>query len=96
MEFPFAEDPKEAVIVCKHVYEGTRPILFAIRHIEDGMWHFSCGNAHDSRDRRFITLQEVYDKDRSIKELKDLQPGSYAIRSGEGEEWIIREIISLD
>ncbi len=94
MEFPFVQDPKEAVIVCKHVYENTRPILFVIRHIEDGMWHFSCGNAHDSKDRRFISLEEVYKKDETIGELKDLKPGSYAIRAIKGEEWIIREIIS--
>lgn len=43
MEIPFYDLPNTAAIVCCHVANGEKPVLYVSHDGEDGMWQFLCG-----------------------------------------------------
>lgn len=48
-EFPFADAPDTAAIVCRHVLEEGAPVTYVSHDGDDGMWQFLCGGLHETR-----------------------------------------------
>lgn len=89
--FPFYDAPNMATIVCCHVLDGESPILYASHDEDDGTWQFLCGEPHDDADARVVALEEAYEIDNSIGELKDMYYGYFATRASRGSSWIIEK-----
>jgi hypothetical protein len=67
MEFPFYDPPNTAVIVCCHVLDEGKPILYVSHDEDDGMWQFLCGPTHyDINEARLVSLKYAFSLDQSI------------------------------
>ncbi len=89
MEFPFYDSPNTASIICCHIAEDKKPILYVSHDEDDGMWQFLCGEAHTTTEARLVSLKYVFDLDNSVGELKDMPYGCYATRKTPENNWII-------
>lgn len=89
MTYLFDEPKDTACIVCTHVMEGERPILYALHNAEDGFWQFLCGeNDHHTDDSyKLISLEEATIIDASINDVCNLPVGSSIRRATEFDEW---------
>ncbi len=88
--FPFSDEPNTACLVCKHVLQGEKPILYVSHDEEDGCWQFMCGGEHDfSEDVRVIALAEAFELDASILKVADMPCGCVAERESETSAWRI-------
>lgn len=91
VNFPFYDAPNTATIVCCHVLDKEKPILYASHDEEDGIWQFLCGEPHDNDEARLIALEEAFEIDNSIGELKDMYYGYCATRESRESSWIIEK-----
>lgn len=91
MEFPFYDAPNTATIICCHVMNGDKPILYVSHDEDDGMWQFLCGEAHEMEEANLISLRFAFELDNSIGALADMPCGYYAERETPNEEWIIKK-----
>ena len=87
MSFPFDENPKVAVITCKHVMNENKPILYVSHDSDDGMWQFLCGGTHQEEDAMIVGLCEIYEHDNSLAALVELPLGCSAERKYVGDNW---------
>ena len=90
-EYPFAESMDTACIICKHIINGERPILFVSHDEDDGMWQFLCNGSHGTKDAKLAALGEVFEFDFSIGELAEMPCGYYATRDKVDCDWVIRK-----
>jgi hypothetical protein len=91
MDFPFYDAPNTATIVCCHVLDKDKPILYVSHDEEDGMWQFLCGETHCEAEARIVSLLGVLEIDYSIGQLADMQCGCYAERKNGDDNWIIKQ-----
>ena len=79
----------ERSLVCCHVINRAEPILYASHDLNDGMWQFLCGKAHEAGDGKLVALKEVYDLDPSIGALKNIPCGCQVERKTPDDSWVI-------
>lgn len=81
-------NPDFAVYVCPHVFDGSRPVLSAVRD-HDGDWQFLCGEAHciETTEPRLVGAGHLVARDPSLDGLTALEPGTYAERTGPETPW---------
>jgi hypothetical protein len=74
--------------VCKHVFEGSRPVLLVSRG--DGDWCFLCGGHHEDRasEYRVIGIGHVVESDKTLGDLFDLPADWEAERQSVDSRWI--------
>ena len=89
MEFPFNDVPNTATIICCHIIDDKKPILYVSHDDEDGMWQFLCGETHTTDEARLVSLKYVFDLDNSVGMLKDMPYGCYATRKSPKDNWSI-------
>ncbi|WNG43728.1 hypothetical protein F0U60_06165 [Archangium minus] len=78
--------------VCRHVFEGGRPIRL-VAH-EDGDWQFLCGEEHELDDGpRVVGLNHLVERDPSVIGILDLRQGWEAERHEVGGRWVRRQIV---
>ena len=70
MDFPFYDAPNTATIICCHIIDDGKPILYVSHDEDDGMWQFLCGSTHDTDEARLVSLKEAFDLDNSVVFLK--------------------------
>ena len=87
--FPFREQPNVATITCKHIMKDNKPILFVSHDMDDGCWEFLCGEEHGMDDACVVALEEVYEVDKSIKDIAWLRYGEKAVRKDKDSEWML-------
>lgn len=75
--------------VCLHVFENTHPIKLVARD-EDG-WCFLCGDMHPdtAESYRVVGAGHLFDRDKSLKEIENLEKNWEAEREEVGGRWII-------
>ncbi|MDD5934413.1 MAG: hypothetical protein PUC65_02440 [Clostridiales bacterium] len=88
MEFPFKDAPNTACLVCKHVLNKEKPILYVSHDAEDGMWQFLCGEEHTEEDAKIVSLNSAYMLDKTVGQLADMPCGYYVERNRESKDWI--------
>ena len=73
--------------VCRHVFEGTREVLYV--SLADGDCCFLCGDGHPQEAYRFLAvgLGHEIDKDRTLLGVLDLAPDEKAKRALVGGPW---------
>ena len=91
MDFPFYDAPNTATIICCHIIDDGKPILYVSHDEDDGMWQFLCGSAHDTDEARLVSLKEAFDLDNSVGVLKDMPCGYYAERKTQNDNWIVKK-----
>ena len=91
MDFPFYDAPNTAAIICCHIIDDGKPVLYVSHDEDDGMWQFLCGSAHETAEARLVSLKEVFDLDPSVGELKDMPCGYCAERKTENDNWIVKK-----
>ena len=89
MEFPFDDAPNTAAIVCSHIVEEGKPILYVSHDDEDGMWQFLCGEDHKESEARIVSLYWVFVQDSSVAELAGMPCGCFAERNSKESKWVI-------
>ena len=90
MDFPFYDAPDTAAIICCHIINDGKPILYVSHDEDDGMWQFLCGATHGAAEARLVSLKSVFDLDHSVSILKDMPCGCYAERKTQKDNWIIK------
>ena len=91
MDFPFYDAPNTATIICCHIIDNGKPILYVSHDEDDGTWKFLCGSTHDIDEARMISLKEAFDLDNSVGVLKDMPCGYYAERNTQNDNWIVKK-----
>ncbi|MDE5995930.1 MAG: hypothetical protein K2G56_03335 [Eubacterium sp.] len=89
MVFPFYDLPNTAVIICCHILEEGKPVLYVSHDEEDGMWQFLCGEKHKTDDARLVSLKYVFDLDNSVGKLKEMPCGCCATRESKADKWTV-------
>lgn len=85
--YKFKEEENTACIVCEHILNKERPILF-VAHDEDGGWQFMCGaDDHTEKDVKVISLKQATDIDQSINELFEMPINVGAERESIDDKW---------
>ena len=77
------------VYVCPHVFEDTRPILYACR--ADGDWQFLCGGDDHEENPHLVGVGHLTERDPTLNELADLKPEWEAEREEVGAKWVYSE-----
>jgi hypothetical protein len=85
--WPFDDPPNVATITVRQVIEDGEPILLVARDAEDGGWQFLTGGALDIADGKVVSLQSIFERDPTIGDLADLEPGWQATRKSVGAPW---------
>ncbi|MBL1411081.1 DUF2185 domain-containing protein [Sphingobacterium faecale] len=82
-----------AVLTTKGVFFENMPISYVFRHADDGMWEFreNKDKVQDS-EIRVVSLEEVINRDKTIREILDLPLGYYAFRIDCESQWEIKPI----
>ena len=88
-DFPFNDKPNTTTFTCIHVINKEKPILFA-SYDNDGYWQFLCDMEHTNEEARLVALSEIYELDKTIKEIANLDYGKIAYRNDENSKWIIK------
>lgn len=87
--FQFNEAENTACIVCDHVVNKERPILYASHDADDGTWQFLCGqDDHNESNAKVISLKNVTEIDETINDLYEMPLGVGAEREKPGAKWI--------
>lgn len=75
-------------IVCTHVFERSRPVLYVTR--PDGDWCFLCGDEHaaGSSDYCVVGLGHIVEHDPTLTSVLDLNENEEADRSAVGDVWV--------
>jgi hypothetical protein len=87
-ETPHDEDHPADGLICSHVFNGDRPVLFAYRE-EDGFWTFTCGGTdhNDREDVVPVCHGCALDENDLRRDLGALQPGYEASRASVDDPW---------
>jgi hypothetical protein len=83
----FDDPPNVATITVRQIVEAGEPILLVARDTEDGGWQFLIGGAFDVADAMVVSLRSMFERDPTIAELADLEPGWQATRQRVGAAW---------
>ena len=86
-KWPFDDPPNVATITVRQIVEGSAPILLVARDAEDGGWQFLTGGRVDVADGMVVSLRSMFERDPTIAELADLEPGWQATRKRVGAAW---------
>ena len=89
-EFPFADAPNTATIVCCHIIECKAPILYVSHDGDDGMWQFLCGKTHETDEAKLVSLKYAYELDHSVGVLASMPCGYIAERTSSDADWAIK------
>jgi hypothetical protein len=86
--FRFAEPENTACIVCDHVLDKQRPILYASHDKDDGAWQFMCGQSdHTESNAKVISLKNANEIDQTINDLFEMPLGVAAERETITSKW---------
>ena len=91
MDYLFYDAPNTAAIVCCHIIDDGKPVLYVSHDEDDGMWQFLCGSTHETDEARLVSLKSVFDLDNSVGELSDMPCGYCAERKTENDNWIVKK-----
>ena len=86
-KFSFKDKPNTVCITCVHILDENKPILYASHDSDDGCQQFFCGKNHDIEDSRLVSLEEIYDLDKSINKIANLEYGKKAYRKNKNSKW---------
>lgn len=81
------------VYICSHILRERKPILEGIRD-PDGNWQFLCGQEHDfdNEECHLVEVGHLVSKDSTVNELTILQPGEFAERESQNDNWQFGEL----
>jgi hypothetical protein len=75
-----------AVFTTKYVVEKGSPIIY-VSHDDEGDWQFFSKEDATEQEARIVTLDEIIERDPSIKEILWMPEGMEAWREGAGKAW---------
>lgn len=87
MDFPFADAPNTACIVCRHILDKEKAITYISHDADDGMWQFLCNEEHTEEDTRIVSLYSAYMLDQSVGQVSDMPCGCYIQRNRKDDNW---------
>ena len=79
-------------LLCNHILNGEKPILFVSHDEDDGMWQFLCGGSHGMEDAKVAALGEVFDLDPSIGKVAEMPCGYCATRDKVDSDWVVKNV----
>jgi hypothetical protein len=100
LPFPFADGRFPdglGAVVLRTVLDGTEPVR-QVFHTADNSWSVGDG-VNDLNEPGAVVVTcigQLVDRDPSLAELVDLQPGFEAYRGGRGEPWLREPFTQLD
>jgi hypothetical protein len=86
-QWPFDDPPSMATTTMRQIVEGGAPVLVVGRDAEGGGWQFATTCAFDAADVMVVSLRSMFERDLTIAELADLEPGWQATRKRIGAAW---------
>jgi hypothetical protein len=84
--WPFHEGRNRAIFTTKPVLRDGHPILL-VSHDRDGDWQFLCGTTNRPKDGQVVSLECIFERDRTLAEVADLPEGWTAYRRTKGTAW---------
>ena len=64
--------------------------MFVSHDADDGCWQFLCGREHSVEESKIVALEEIYEMDKSIKKIANLDYGKKAYRKDKNSKWSIQ------
>jgi len=86
-DWPFESPPNVGCLTVRSIVNGIKPILMASRDGEDGAWQCLTGDAFDPAEEVLVSLASMVDRDPTLLELADVQPGWMAWREHREAPW---------
>ncbi|MDM0069649.1 hypothetical protein [Variovorax sp. J31P207] len=86
-DWPFDSPPNVTCLTVRSIVEGVKPVLMASRDATDGGWQFLTGDAFDAADEMLVSLASIVDRDPTLLQLADVQPGWMAWREHRQAPW---------
>jgi hypothetical protein len=86
-EWPFDSPPDVACITVRAIVDGAKPVLMAARDADDGAWQLLTGDAFDNTEAMPVSLRSMVERDPTLLQLADLQPGWMAWREHRDVPW---------
>jgi len=83
----FDQAPDVAAITTKMVLEEGAPVLRVVHYDDDHSWAFTCGTTNNPADGLVIAMGCILERDPTLHEIADLEPGWGAWREEIGGEW---------
>src|SRR5262245_32079368 len=87
--WPFDQAPNVAAITTKQVIEFNSPIRQVVHYLDDHSWAFLCGTTEEIDDYRVIHMEEMLNRDETLRSIADLPPGWSAWRDDKNSSWEI-------
>jgi len=88
-DWPFDQPGNAKAVTTMGVVENGLEIMLAEYYADDNIWGFFCGTTENEEDGRVITLEEIFAKDTSLKEIAHMKPGQRAWRATKESPWNI-------
>ncbi len=88
-EWPFDQARDAKAVTTVGIVENNLEIMLAEYYADDNIWGFFCGTTEKEEDGRVTTLEEIFSKDASLKEIAHMKPGQRAWRSSKESSWKI-------
>ena len=85
-DWPFDQD-ENVTLTTRQVLDDGLPILHVVHYSDDYSWAFTCGTTDDTNDGRLVCMSHMVERDPTIKEIADFEPGWVATRNAIGESW---------
>ncbi|MDR2285363.1 MAG: hypothetical protein LBE37_19280 [Sphingobacterium sp.] len=88
------ENLNTAVLTTKNIFFKNVLISYVFHHMEDCMWEFrEDRKVPEDSDFLVVSLEEIIDKDPSVKDILSLPLGFVAYRINISKEWSISKIV---
>jgi hypothetical protein len=83
-----------AAFTTKFVLEDKKVITYVTHEIEDGAWQFFSDDQFEDFESvaKIVGLNEIIEKDPTLKELINMEPGYIATRKYKGDKWKIKRM----
>lgn len=86
-QYKFKDSENTACIVCNHVLNKERPILYAA-HDGEADWQFLCGqDDHTEENAKIISLKQVTELDQTVNDLYEMPIKVGAERKSVKDKW---------
>lgn len=94
IKMDFEKSTDTVAFTTKFVLEDKKVITYVTHEIEDGAWQFFSDDEFEDFESvaKIVGLNEIMEKDPTLKELINMEPGYIATRKYKGDMWNIKRM----
>lgn len=95
-DWPFDQPRNCAVFTIRQILNGLEPILHVTHDSDDHGWQFlGLGDAR-IEDAAIVSLDEIVERDPTVRDVADLPPGWRAWRGSIDDPWLRERMLEIE